>query len=202
MTDLEADVDDADEEQWDDEALDKDLDFHDAQKGEPNGTHSEHPAFTRAGEGEQHPTRTSSRILSVQNGQDPLPLISSFASYFHRNADPAVGSTAPTSIINRRNASRANSQSFGGGDSTASRVVETADDGGPSTSFYPRPITPIQSLSRYAEMTPNGSPSGGAEMLATDGPMTPTNHAGPFVFDGSAGRINGQSPALDVGSSQ
>lgn len=26
-----------------------------------------------------------------------------------------------------------------------------------------------------------------------DGPMTPTNNAGPFVFDGSAGRVIGRT---------
>lgn len=197
MTDLEADVDDADEEQWDEEGVGKDLNPNDFPMGGSNGIHSEHPAFSIV-PAEEHSTMTTSRILSVQNGQGPFPIISNFASYLSRSTDPTVGSATSTSIINRRAASRANTQSFGG-DPAASRR-DTVDKGGPSFPNYPRPITPIQTHSRDFEITPDGSPSGGAEMLATDGPMTPTNHAGPFVFDGSAGRRNGQSPASDVGN--
>jgi len=38
----------------------------------------------------------------------------------------------------------------------------------------------------------------GAIELLADGPMTPTNNAGPFVFDGSAGRTAGHSAAAAV----
>lgn len=56
-----------------------------------------------------------------------------------------------------------------------------------------RPITPTEHILQE-DVTPNGSPSAlatGAD-LSTDGPMTPTNNAGPFVFDGSAGRAAGR----------
>lgn len=70
MTDLEADVDDMDEEKWNEGGVEKGADLNDIQMGEANGVHLEHPAF-RAGGGEEveHPARTSSRILSVRNGQ-------------------------------------------------------------------------------------------------------------------------------------
>ena len=199
MADLEADVDDMDEEKWDNEAAEKGSDLNDVQMGEANGIHSEHPAF-RVGE-EEHPARTSSRVLSVQNGQGPSPSFSSSVSHFSKSTDQAVGSTAPTNLAFRRNASRTNTQSFAG-DPTASRFDNTIDRGGSSFPNHQTPITPIRTPSRAEEITPDGSPSGGGEMLATDGPMTPTNHAGPFVFDGSAGRRIGQSPPSDIGSSE
>lgn len=114
--------------------------------------------------------------------------------------DQVASSTTPTGIIYRRNTSRANAQSFAS-DATVPRL-DTIDRSGPSFPNYPRPVTPIASLSNDPETTPDASPSGGAEMLTTDGPMTPTNHAGPFVFDGSGGRRGGQSPSSDVGSSE
>lgn len=80
MTDLEADVDDIDEEKWTEGAAENGLDLNDVQMGEANGIHLEHPAF-RTGAEEEHPARTSSRILSVQNGQGPSPSISNFISY-------------------------------------------------------------------------------------------------------------------------
>lgn len=58
---------------------------------------------------------------------------------------------------------------------------------------YLRPITPTEPILQD-DVTPNGSPSAlatGAD-LTNDGPMTPTNNAGPFVFDGSAGRAAGR----------
>lgn len=58
---------------------------------------------------------------------------------------------------------------------------------------YLRPITPTEPILQE-DVTPNGSPSAlatGAD-LTSDGPMTPTNNAGPFVFDGSAGRAAGR----------
>lgn len=78
MADLEADVDDMDEEKWNDGAVEKDSDLNDVQMGEANGNHLEHPAL-RVGE-EEHPVRTSSRILSVRNGQGSPPLISNSVS--------------------------------------------------------------------------------------------------------------------------
>ena len=49
------------------------------------------------------------------------------------------------------------------------------------------------------------SPVSGSEVLSGEGPLTPRNNAGPFVFDGSAGRpgsqrtqISGAFEALDA----
>lgn len=81
MTDLEADVEDADEENWDDEEGEKELDHKDVRMSEPNGTHLEPSSFNNAGE-DEHPARTSSRITSVQNEHGSSPLIPSLASNF------------------------------------------------------------------------------------------------------------------------
>lgn len=199
MADLEADAEDADEENWDDEGVEKELDHNDIHMSDSNGTHLEHPNFNKAGE-DEHPARTSSRILSAQTEQGSSPLISSLASNFLMGTDQAASSTTPASIMYRRNASRTNTQSFAG-DPAVPRL-DTIDRSGPSFPNYPRPVTPILSISNDPETTPDASPSGGPDMLTTDGPMTPTNHAGPFVFDGSGSRRGGQSPASDVGSSE
>jgi E3 ubiquitin-protein ligase DMA1/2 len=48
---------------------------------------------------------------------------------------------------------------------------------------------PRMGRSRSRTPSPNGMPSSLSDVLAgTEGPMTPRNDAGPFVFDGSAGR--------------
>ena len=53
---------------------------------------------------------------------------------------------------------------------------------------YLRPVTPTQSLVEDNNANTDHSRTPSSEMLSNDGPMTPTNNAGPFVFDGSAGR--------------
>lgn len=82
MTDLEADVDDMDEEKWSEGGVEKGSDVNDVQMGEANGTHLEHPDFRAGAEEEEHPARMSSRILSVRNGQGHSPSISCSVSYF------------------------------------------------------------------------------------------------------------------------
>lgn len=64
---------------------------------------------------------------------------------------------------------------------------------------YLRPITPTEPIIQD-DVTPNGSPSALAAGvdLANDGPMTPTNNAGPFVFDGSAGRAAGRRTVASI----
>lgn len=74
MTDLEADVDDMEEEKWSEGGVEKGSDFNDVQMGEASSIHLEHPAFRNTGGEEEHPVRTSSRILSVRNGQGLSPL--------------------------------------------------------------------------------------------------------------------------------
>ena len=75
MTDLEADVDDMEEDKWSEGGVERGPDLNDVQMGEANSIHLEHPAFRASGaDEEEHPVRTSSRILSVRNGQGLSPL--------------------------------------------------------------------------------------------------------------------------------
>lgn len=86
MTDLEADVDDIDEEKWSEGGVEKGSDSSDVQMGEANGTHLDHPAFRAGGEEQEHPVRMSSRILSVRNGQGFSPFNSKFCFVFLKRA--------------------------------------------------------------------------------------------------------------------
>ena len=61
----------------------------------------------------------------------------------------------------------------------------------PSESYL-RPVTPTQSSMENESAGQDHSRTPTTEMLNGDGPMTPTNNAGPFVFDGSAGRTSGR----------
>jgi hypothetical protein len=198
VADLEADVDDAEEEEWNDEGIEKDLDLNNVDTGETNGTHAERPTFTRVEELEKH-GRKWSRMLAHRHDPGISASIPNLASPFSNSADQAADSIPPTSIMYRRTASRQDTPTSAG-DPTVSRLEAIGKR--PSLSTHRRPVTPIQSLPRDEDITPDGSPSGEADMLATDGPVTPTNHAGPFVFDGSGGTRGGATPASGAESAE
>lgn len=46
--------------------------------------------------------------------------------------------------------------------------------------------------------SPNGLPSSLTDGIGSEGPMTPRNDVGPFIFDGSAGRAGAVSPAVNL----
>lgn len=46
--------------------------------------------------------------------------------------------------------------------------------------------------------SPNGLPSSLTDGIGPEGPMTPRNDVGPFIFDGSAGRAGAVSPAVNL----
>ena len=86
-------------------------------------------------------------------------------------------------------------------------IPERSEDTSSSSSNfqdYLRPITPTQPLMPDDESTPNNEfasalrTSPPLDILMSDGPMTPTNNAGPFVFDGSAGRAEGRGAAIGL----
>ena len=59
---------------------------------------------------------------------------------------------------------------------------------------YLRPITPTQPLMEDGDLNePSLRTPTMMETFSSDGPLTPTNNAGPFVFDGSAGRVVGRT---------
>lgn len=191
MADLEADVDDLDpdERDWedyegDDEQNQDHLDNSDRAISEITGVNREFPPRIE----DKSSASAQSKVLSLR------PKIGS-APTDNTSGPPSAGN-APTSqfvssIINRRNTSRRQStqqpqpvdeqSSLARSDEIARRTANL------------RPITPTQPNLRDVDTLPNNSAPArettptGAD-LVSDGPMTPTNNAGPFVFDGSAGR--------------
>jgi len=164
--DLEADVDDLDGEDWED-ANGADTSPEIIPSQQANGAIPEDEDEDMDGDDEAL-SNTTSRVLSVQNAA--LPSVTSTSS------DPINGVNS-ANLLSRRGARRI-SPPF-------PTVTETRSLSGPVQ--YLRPITPTQpllgdGLDEASLRTPT------TDMLIHDGPMTPTNNAGPFVFDGSAGR--------------
>lgn len=149
----------------------------------PNGVGSDRLLSNGINEDEQ-PAAASSRILTVRNDVDPT-------HSFSTPTDPADVSS-PQNIPGRRNATRPAPNPLSGG----SLMPISGDDNTQNSGSYRqlRPVTPSESVLQDEHITPNGSPLGqeATELLVSDGPMTPTNNAGPFVFDGSAGRMAGR----------
>ncbi len=182
VADLEADVDDPNDVRWEDDDVDE-LD-----KVETDGANAE-ASMPGTDEDDERLSTSASRVLSIRNGSDqPSP-----PSMQSKQQHSAPTSTGQPSILIRRNF--ANSAPFSLG-AMPQQPLASRD--------YLRPITPSGSLFREEDFTPNSDSAtlpamtpGAIELLA-DGPMTPTNNAGPFVFDGSAGRTAGHNAAAAV----
>ena len=186
-----------------------------------DGSNSEHGLRVTPAEDEAVATALSN-VLSIRNPSGPRSAHSSSgppsgagpdqtlvptSSHFPPNSLSLGSSDRPnasmpsssSSIINRRNASRKTATQQSSDDPSSASTSNSEEPARPSSNFadYLRSITPTQPIMQEEENTPNGSPSAlattptGAE-LANEGPMTPTNNAGPFVFDGSAGRAAGR----------
>ena len=189
---MEADVDDPNGEDWDDEEHDNELrrlETHDAgaviSTNESNGNDMDLATAT-------------TRHLSIRNGTDASPI--SPVTPMEVLPDPNTSSTS----LSRRNARRI-SPPQGGGLSNGLPLSPShfGNNHEENSAFgnYLRPITPIQPLMRDEDMADGESPPeqastpNASEISIADGPMTPTNNAGPFVFDGSAGRAAGRRAA-------
>ncbi|KAL8786157.1 MAG: hypothetical protein Q9213_002927 [Squamulea squamosa] len=195
VADLEADVDDPDAMNgWVD---DEDSNASVAEPHEdPNSDGTGHEAAQQAlDEEDTSLANVTTRQLSVRNGIDPPPESAEYTgvdapppsrSALSPTTDYGATSSSLPNLLNRRNGRRI----------TPPRHIPlpTTDEGQamaiPLThDAFLRPITPSQSfleegdfLNREVMMSDAITP--GSEL----GPMTPTNNAGPFVFDGSAGR--------------
>ena len=97
-------------------------------------------------------------------------------------SDPTDGSSP--GLLNRRGARR-QPPPFVSTDSTPAQRVPTNEG------QYLRPITPTQPLMGDEDMNETAMRTPPTDTFNHEGPMTPTNNAGPFVFDGSAGRVVG-----------
>jgi len=118
----------------------------------------------------------STSNLRIRNGINTAPQLA-------RSSEPTNASNASSELLIRRGARRI-SPPF-----TPAR--EYSEPEAPSLSGqYLRPITPTQPLFGEAGLNePSSRTPTTTDHFIHDGPMTPTNNAGPFVFDGSAGRV-------------
>ena len=134
-------------------------------------------------------SNTTSRLLSVRDDSHLIPSVTT-PSDSTNDGNQALG------LLTRRGARR-----------ISPPFSRTADRSGskssPGVVQFLRPITPTQPLLGTEEFNESVLRTPTTDMLIHDGPMTPTNNAGPFVFDGSAGRRvhNGSSERADNMSS-
>ncbi|MCJ1281464.1 hypothetical protein MMC26_000783 [Xylographa opegraphella] len=192
MADLEADVDDPLDEWHDDEDEDADINVDSQQKpsnaaSNPNPDGTEIPALSNVislsngrlnHESAYADLASRSRQLCVTNATDEHPVVISLTNQ-------PTPSTGP-SLISRRLASR---PSFG-----AVNEVPALEDpnmnidlaANPSAIARSPPTTP---RAAGGLRTPTPTTGDGPDHV---GPLTPRNDAGPFVFDGSAGRSAGR----------
>ena len=171
---MEADVDDIDEE-WRDE--DGESSSSEVIVSQPsNGAISEHEDLEIDDMEEELSSRTSRKLVITNNTQ----VTPSSTTVPESNS----ASSASHNLLVRRGARRISPQF-----PAATEQPNMRSASGPIQ--YLRPITPTQplmsnELNEGSVRTPTTT-----DMLIHDGPMTPTNNAGPFVFDGSAGRAAG-----------
>ena len=119
-------------------------------------------------------SNTTSRLLSVRDESHLTPSVTT-------SSDPTNGANTAPGLLTRRGARRVCPPFPPAGDQTASKSASGAV-------HFLRPITPTQPLLGNRNLSESALRTPTTDMLIHDGPMTPTNNAGPFVFDGSAGR--------------
>lgn len=189
VTDLEADIEDPEDGNWEDgngtDSSPEVVPTHGINNMVPE---QEGVMMAMGGEDDRFSTtaddglsNTASRLLAVRDDSHSTPSVTA-------STDPTNGANTAPGLLTRRGARRISPPFSHAGDRPASKSTSGAVQ-------FLRPITPTQpllgtqSLSETALRTPT------TDMLIHDGPMTPTNYAGPFVFDGSAGRrvVNGPS---------
>ncbi|MCJ1463523.1 hypothetical protein MMC07_002131 [Pseudocyphellaria aurata] len=213
VTDLEADVDDPDDGEWEDDENGDDEHRNEIIAPVINDANKEHE-LPATGPQDKSPANPPTRILSIINSSDssparppndppspasadqqPLPT----SSHVPSNSSPSssanrLNASTSSSIIDRRIASRMTTLQQSSEDLSSRSKPDETPRRASNYANRLRPITPTEPILQE-DLTPDGSPSAlttGAD-LSSDGPMTPTNNAGPFVFDGSAGRAAGRS---------
>ena len=183
VTDLEADLDDRLDEWWEDaqDAVKPKIDEPMNEIILEHGIQAETVTEQRDTEMNgvsQDLSLVASQSLSTQEGDNISPSMTTAT-------DPSDNVTPSSNLLDRRNAA----------------VTEQGGIRMPSEHIqYLRPITPPQpqmedgNLDRPKLHTPT------MDMLVSEGPMTPTNTAGPFVFDGGAGRASARRSLSDEAS--
>ena len=179
MTDLEADVEDPNE-----ISDDEDLEIREIEEAELV-TQTNGPRPARVANGEyQNTTNTADDTLAETTAvqlslRDDHALTPSVTA----TSDPTNASTnASSTLLDRRGAPQMSSP-FSLSESRTAPV-------NPERIEYLRPITPTEPLVVDSNLPATSLQTPTTDQLVPDGPMTPTNNAGPFVFDGSAGRAS------------
>ncbi|KAL8852345.1 MAG: hypothetical protein Q9221_002728 [Calogaya cf. arnoldii] len=201
VADLDADVDDPSAmNDWDDEDSSESVA---APKEAPMLDGTSHEAVQRALDEEDTSLATvTTRQLSVRNGIDPPPESAEYTgvdapppsrSAPSPTADRGTTSSSLPNLLQRRN---------GQGITSPRHMPLPSTDEGQETGIalsqhaFLRPIAPSQSLLADGDFLSRDAMMGDASTPGSElGPMTPTNNAGPFVFDGSAGRDSIHRPA-------
>lgn len=188
MWDLEADIEDPDDRGGDDNAALADTDTTvstQTVRGPPDmaltcaaesGRPDSNVLYT---DNDENLAQAASRMLSIEGDHALTPVTTSVS-------DPtSTASSATTSLLGRRGVPPMPSP-FAGTERlrVARSTSENVELLRPNT-----PTEPHVEAPDHTDITPT------AEQLSTDGPLTPTNNAGPFVFDGSAGRADNRRRA-------
>lgn len=172
VTDLEADIEDPEDGNWEDEngteSSPEMVPTHDT-----NDMIPEQEELEMGGE-DDGLSNTASRLLSVRDDNRITPSVTT-------SSDPTNGAHTTPGLLTRRGARRISPPFSHPGDQSASKSASSAVQ-------FLRPITPTQPLLGTEAFNESALRTPTTDMLIHDGPMTPTNNAGPFVFDGSAGR--------------
>lgn len=179
VTDLEADIEDPEDGNWEDEngteSSPEMAPIHDTNDMVP-----EQEGIEMDGE-DDGLSNSASRLLSVRDDSHMTPSVTT-------SSDPTNGTNTAPGLLNRRGARRISPPFPHAGDQSASRSASGAVQ-------FLRPITPTRPLLGTEEFNESALRTPTTDMLIHDGPMTPTNNAGPFVFDGSAGRSGNNVPS-------
>jgi hypothetical protein len=182
VTDLEAEVEDP-KVDWEDEDIDPPENREMNTTPPVNGEASEVEGPGMNGEGTGL-TKTVSKLSNVVDEDLPSPALSS-------SSDPT--NTVSNDLRTRRGARIIPPPSPAEPESSAHHRTSS------SRIDYLRPITPTGPLMGL-EINGGALSSPTTEQLAEQGPVTPTNSAGPFVFDGSAGGLTiGTAVSTDRG---
>ena len=175
VTDLEAEVDDRLDEWWEDPQIDEAIDATESKHGVNGNSRNEAEDTQMIGASQDLPP-SASRFPSIQDSDNLSPS--------DTTASVPISRLAPSpSLVDRGSEALTDL----GGIRMQSAPMQ-----------YLRPITPTEPLMGDNEFSRNRTQTSTMDMLVTEGPMTPTNTAGPFVFDGSAGRASGRGLSDDT----
>ena len=184
VADLEADVEDPADDGWENangEEPGVDL------TSSKNGTVPEQEK-PMADSNDEHLSRSTSRLLSLQDHVPATP-------HPPTSSNNTNGPDSTSGLLSRRGAQPMSPPFTAAPD-------PSGVNGTLPQSQYLRPITPTQPLMGNEDLNESSmrTPTM-TNHFAHDGPMTPTNNAGPFVFDGSAGRVVGRTGTEDLDNS-